>query len=175
KTYGLPESSIVAIPNGIDLTRFLALRQQRERAPWSPGCGRPLVVGMVASLEGHKDQGTLLKALAILQARNIPVQLRLVGAGSREAELKAEAEQLGVNYAVNWVGNVPDVRPELLAMDVFAYAVTPQEGLGIALIEAMASGLPAVGADVGACQEVLAWGKHGPLISGQNPEAWADA
>lgn len=176
KTYGLPASSIVAVPNGIDLDRFFALREQRRsQAAWSPHCGRPLVIGMVASLEGHKDQGTLLRTLAELQRRGIAAKLHLIGAGSQEVPLKALAEQLGVMDSIVWVGNVPDVRPELLKMDVFAYSVTAQEGLGIALIEAMASGLPAVGADVGACQEVLDWGKHGPLIKNCDPVAWADA
>ena len=62
---------------------------------------------------------------------------------------------------INWVGSVSDVRPELLKMDVFAYSVNPQEGLGIALVEAMAAGLPCVAATMwGACQEVLDWGKR---------------
>jgi glycosyltransferase involved in cell wall biosynthesis len=175
KTYGLPESSIVAVPNGIDLDRFFALRTERQQQRWTPGCGRPLIIGMVASLEGHKDQETLLKTMAVLKQQNIDARLHLVGSGRKEAALKELAHQLGVNDTVKWVGNVSDVRPQLLQMDVFAYSVTQQEGLGIALVEAMASGLPAVGADVGACQEVLEWGKHGPLIKDCDPKTWASA
>lgn len=175
KTYALPESSIVAVPNGIELDRFFALRAERRKPIWNPQSGRPLVVGMVASLEGHKDQGTLLRAMAELQQRGVTARLHLVGAGSKEASLKELAQQLSIMENIVWIGNVPDVRPELLKMDVFAYSVTAQEGLGIALVEAMASGLPAVGANVGACQEVLDWGKNGPLVTHNDPNAWADA
>jgi glycosyltransferase involved in cell wall biosynthesis len=176
KTYGLPASSVVSIPNGIELERFFALRQERlHREPWNRQSGRPLVIGMVASLEGHKDQETLLQAMKVLKEMHIPAELRLIGAGSKLQSLQQLSAELGVTEQVTWVGNVPDVRPELLKMDVFAYSVTPQEGLGIALVEAMASGLPAVGADVGACQEVLDWGKLGPLIKNRDPRAWADA
>lgn len=171
KTYGLPSSAVEAIPNGIDLDRFYALRQQRT--PRQPGS--PMVIGMVASFEMHKDQDTLIKAMAALKQRNIAARLRLVGTGSRHDVLQQLARELDVYDMIDWVGSVSDVRPELLKMDVFAYSVHPQEGLGIALVEAMASGLPAAGADVGACQEVLNWGKFGPLIKDRNPEAWADA
>lgn len=171
KTYGLPASSVEAVPNGIDLQRFIALRDQR-----SPRLANaPLVIGMVASFEMHKDQDTLIKTLQVLRQRNIHARLRLVGTGSRHDVLQQLAHELHVFEWIDWVGSVSDVRPELLMMDVFAYAVHPQEGLGIALVEAMASGLPAVGADVGACQEVLDWGRNGPLIKNRDPNAWADA
>lgn len=171
KTYGLPESSIVAVPNGIDLDRFLTLRQ--DRRPHAPGS--PFTIGMVASFEVHKDQDTLIRALALLKQRGIAARLRLVGTGTRLDTLQTLARELSVLDSIDWVGSVSDVRPELLKMDVFAYAVHPQEGLGIALVEAMASGLPAVGADVGACQEVLDWGKHGQLVKNRDPATWADA
>lgn len=169
--YGMPARSILAVPNGIDLERFFALRSQRQ--PRKPD--EPCVIGMVASFEMHKDQDVLLQALQILKSRGFYARLRLVGHGSRFTTLQKLADDLDIASLIDWVGIVDDVRPELLAMDVFAYAVHPQEGLGIALIEAMASGLPAVGSDVGACQEVLDWGKLGPLIRNRDPQAWADA
>ncbi len=171
KTYGMPGRSIVAVPNGIDLERFLSLRSQRSARM----AGSPIIIGMVASLEGHKDQETLIRTMAVLKQRAIAARLRLVGSGTKHDALQNLARELGVFEMIDWVGSVSDVRPELLKMDVFAYSVNPQEGLGIALVEAMAAGLPAVGADVGACQEVLDWGKHGPLIKDRDPQAWADA
>lgn len=171
KTYGLPASAVEAVPNGIDLDRFFALRPQRTPRPE----GAPVIIGMVASMETHKDQDTLLRSLALLKERSIAARVRLVGTGSRLEPLQQLARDLGIFDLVDWVGSVNDVRPELLKMDVFAYSVHPQEGLGIALVEAMAAGLPAVGANVGACQEVLDWGKHGPLIKDRDPKAWTDA
>jgi glycosyltransferase involved in cell wall biosynthesis len=171
KTYGLSERSIVAVPNGIDLERFLSLREQRTPR----AVGSPIVIGMVASFEVHKDQETLIQTMAVLKQRGVAARLRLVGTGTKHDALQALAREQGAFDLIDWVGSVSDVRPELLNMDVFAYSVHPQEGLGIALVEAMASGLPAVGADVGACQEVLDWGKHGALIKNRDPQAWANA
>ena len=60
-------------------------------------------------------------------------------------------------------------------MDVFAYSVHGQEGLGIALVEALAAGVPVVASDVGACREVLENGRWGALVKQGDPQALADA
>ena len=60
-------------------------------------------------------------------------------------------------------------------MDLFVFAATPDEGLGIALIEAMAAGVPVVASDVGACREVLDDGALGLLVPPGDPAALADA
>jgi glycosyltransferase involved in cell wall biosynthesis len=130
---------------------------------------------MVASMEVHKDQDTLLHALAELHRRGTAARLRLVGSGTRADSLRHLARKLSIDDLVDWVGTVDNVLAELERMDVFAYAVHDQEGLGIALVEAMAAGLPVVGADVRACREVLEDGRLGPLIPGRDPAAWADA
>jgi glycosyltransferase involved in cell wall biosynthesis len=69
--------------------------------------------------------------------------------------------------------------PELLRLwDAFVFSVTPYEGLGVALIEALAAGLPVIASDVGACREVLTcpkYGALGTLFPAGNSEALADA
>jgi glycosyltransferase involved in cell wall biosynthesis len=66
--------------------------------------------------------------------------------------------------------------PELLGrMDVYAFSTTRDEGFGIALIEAMAAGLPVVASDVPACREVLAEGEAGRLVPAGDPDALASA
>ena len=66
--------------------------------------------------------------------------------------------------------------PELVGqLDLFVFATTPDEGLGIALIEAMAAGVPVVASDVGACREVLDDGALGLLVPPRDPAALADA
>ena len=61
------------------------------------------------------------------------------------------------------------------ARSEFVFATTPDEGLGIALIEAMAAGVPVVASDVGACREVLDDGALGLLVPPGDPVALADA
>jgi glycosyltransferase involved in cell wall biosynthesis len=66
--------------------------------------------------------------------------------------------------------------PELVGqLDLFVFATTPDEGLGIALIEAMAAGVPVVASDVGACREVLDDGALGLLVPPYDPVALANA
>jgi glycosyltransferase involved in cell wall biosynthesis len=168
---GLPGTAVQAIPNGVDLADFAALRPARR--PWDGS--RPPAIGMVASFEGHKDQDTLLAAAAVLRDTGRPAKLLLVGDGSRREVLRRRAADLRLGDLVEFAGSVRDVKSQLARMDVFAFCVNDAEGLGIALVEAMASGLPAVGSDVGACREVLAGGRLGRLVPGRDPAVWADA
>jgi glycosyltransferase involved in cell wall biosynthesis len=162
---------VLSVPNGINLARFTAVREERgaEQAK------HPRIIGMIASLAQHKDQALLIRAIAVLQARDTPVGLVLAGAGDQEGRLKSLAQELGVMARIDWLGNVSDVRTVLRRLDVFAFATTPSEGLGIALVEALAAGLPVVASDVPACREVLEGGRWGRLVPGDDPEAWADA
>lgn len=167
--YGLRAGEITTIPNGIRMARFAALRDRRA-AP-----GGVTRIGMVGSFEGHKDQATLIRAVARASAAGHHCELMLVGEGSNEEELRRLASSLRIEDAIRWVGATDDVRDALLEMDVFAYSVNHQEGLGIALVEALASGLPVVASDVGACREVLDGGRFGTLVPGDDPAAWAEA
>lgn len=166
--YGMPATAVVTILNGIDLGRFLAVRGRRR-----PHSG-VLTFGMVGSFEVHKDQATLVRALRAMVDKAAEARLELVGRGTNEPHLRTLSEELGVNHLISWSGTVSDVSTALERFDVFAYSVGPQEGLGIALIEALAAGIPCVGSDVGACREVLQDGELGRLVATQDPEVWAE-
>ncbi|WP_075222166.1 glycosyltransferase [Acuticoccus yangtzensis] len=156
------------VPNGIDLARF------PFRAPRPAPDGR-LAVLMVARLDSGKNHAALIRAIALLRGRGVDATLRLAGDGSLGGALEALAAECGVGDAVRFLGARRDV-PDLLATaDVFAFAVRPEEGLGIAMVEAMATGVPIAASDVGACREVLADGDAGHLVASDTPEAWADA
>ena len=130
---------------------------------------------MVARLDPIKDQATLIRAFAAL-ARELPeAELWLVGDGQEEARLRPLADAEGVATRVVFWGRRADI-PELLGqMDAYAFSTTRGEGFGIALIEAMAAGLPVVASDVPACREVLADGDAGTLVQAGNPAALAAA
>ena len=140
------------IANGCDVAavagRAGAARRLRRRD------GR-LVVGMVARLDPIKDQATLIRAFAEVAQEHPRAELWLIGDGERAWQLCDLAAAEGVADRVVFWGPRSDV-PELLGqMDVFAFSTTRDEGFGIALIEAMAAGLPVVASDVPACREVL--------------------
>ena len=169
--YGLPNKKVCVIPNGINLPRFSALRSDAiVKTPRST-----VTIGMIASLESSRNHSLLLRAFAALRDYRKDVELRIVGGGSLESQLMKLAEELGVEPHVHWTGAVLDVTEQLNKLDVFAFCVTPEEGMGIALVEALAAGIPVVASNVAACREVLKNGSLGCLVSEETPEAWAQA
>ncbi len=169
-TYGLPRRAVSAIPNGIDLPRFLAVREKRSARQMGP-----LHIGVVASLEESKDHVLLLKGFSALLARGVQARLHIIGDGTQRVYLEQLSHRLGIDEHVRWTGTVSDVTEELQRLDVFAFPAKEVEGLGIAMVEALAAGIPVVASDVGACREALAGGRWGYLVAGRDPETWADA
>jgi glycosyltransferase involved in cell wall biosynthesis len=163
------ETSVVynGVPVGAFAERARAARRQRNASRFR--------IGMVARLEAHKDQPTLVRAAGQLGRRGLDCEVWLIGEGSRRRELEALIAEQGIRDRVHLLGMRRDV-PELVGqMDLFVFATTPDEGLGIALIEAMAAGVPVVASDVGACREVLDDGALGLLVPPRDPVALADA
>jgi glycosyltransferase involved in cell wall biosynthesis len=136
------------------------------------------LVGTVGNFTAKKDQATLLRAVAELPARGLggggDTMLVLVGLGPLEAELKALAAGLGVADRVLFPGSRDDVYRLLPALDVFALS-SRFEGLPIALLEAMATGVAPVATTVGGIPEVITDGQNGLLVDPGDPSALAAA
>jgi glycosyltransferase involved in cell wall biosynthesis len=156
----LPQGSRI-IPNGCDVAAIAERADVARRLRRRDG---RLVVGMIARLDPIKDQATLIHAFAEVAREHPQAELWLIGDGERAWQLCDLSAAEGVADRVVFWGPRSDV-PELLGqMDVFAFSTTCDEGFGIALIEAMAAGLPVVASDVPACREVLDDGKAGVLV-----------
>ena len=169
--FGVSERETATVYNGTRIEEFArcALEARAARSE-----GRPRI-GMVARLDYTKDHPTLLRAAAALRRRGMDLELMLIGDGVGRSELERLASELGVQQAVRFLGVRRDV-PELLGqLDAFVFSVKKDEGLGIALIEAMAAGVPVVATDAGACREVLDGGLLGVLVPEESPERLADA
>jgi glycosyltransferase involved in cell wall biosynthesis len=169
RAYHLPKRLWRTVINGVCVQKWASLRMPKN--PVQNGW----TLGMVGSLETHKDHMTFLKALHILVLQGHPVRALCVGDGSQRAFLHKQAQEMGVFEHVEWAGAVHDVKPFLQKMDVFVYSVTDDEGWGIALVEALCAGLPVAASNVGACAEVLQNGTHGVLCTPSNPQALAHA
>ena len=156
----------VVINNGIKVERFAPAGQKPSNAV-------PIVL-MVGRLDIGKDHVTLLNAVAELSAAHCCVRLQLAGDGALARELANRSAELGIAHLVEFLGPRRDI-PELLRKaDIFAFSVNAEEGLGIALLEAMAARVPVVATDVGACQEVLDHGQCGLLVPPKDPVVMAD-
>jgi glycosyltransferase involved in cell wall biosynthesis len=155
------------IYNACDLERFAGVQRTAQGQ-------QPPRLGMVARLELHKDQPTLIQAVALLRYQGLNVKLLLIGEGSHRPQLEALIRELQLSDRVKLLGSRRDI-PELLAqLDLFVFSARPDEGFGIALAEAMATGVPVVATDVGACREVLDGGRCGLLVEPGSPKALAD-
>jgi glycosyltransferase involved in cell wall biosynthesis len=159
------------IANGCD-TAAIAATAAAARAARPAGDPRRIV--MVGRLEALKDPATLLRAFA---AAGPPPgwQLQVVGEGPERPRLEALARSLGLDPAAVLPGRHGAIAELLGQADLFAFSTTAAEGFGIALIEAMAAGLPVLASDVPACREVLGGGKAGLLLPAGDVAAWAEA
>ena len=176
----LPMDRIEIIHNGIDPQRFQrssdGLTARRRLAIPGDDPTSSLLVGTMGRLAREKGHDLLIQALARLVRDPSMPELRLViaGRGPLENELLRLAERLGVESRVTLLGFHADVQPVLDALDLFVMP-SRAETLGYALLEAMASELPAVGTRVGGIPEVVQHGRTGLLVAPEDPDALAQA
>ncbi len=133
----------------------------RPRA--SASQGREIRIACVGRLSREKGIDVLLGAMAALQEQmpTLAARLTIVGDGPLRAELEAQAGRIGV--AATFLGWRDDVPALLGEMDLLVLP-SRSEGLPLALLEAMAAGLPAVAADVGGVREAAVDGKTALLV-----------
>ncbi len=172
---GIPLVPASRVSFAYNAIRADAIARRADAARAARPAGGPFRALMVATLEPHKDHDTLLRAAVLLQDGGSPIEIWLAGAGSLEAQLKAQAHELGVESTVRFLGARRDV-PELLGQcDVFVLSTTPQEGFGVVLFEALAAGLPVIATAVSPVREVLQEGRWGTLVPPRNASALAAA
>jgi glycosyltransferase involved in cell wall biosynthesis len=164
---GVPDARIRLIPNGVDVDRYATARADAPDAPIRR-------VVCVARLEPVKGVDVLVRAWAQVLAALPDATLRIVGRGSQRAALAALVRHLGIDPAVELVGDAPDVRPYLAQAQLYVLP-SRSEGMPNALLEAMASGLSCVATRVGACPELIADGVTGYLAAPEDPDALARA
>jgi len=134
----------------------------RERAAQTPR--RAPTIVCVAALRREKGHDTLLAAFTEVR-RTIPqARLVLVGDGPYRPQVEAAVRAAHLGGSVRLAGRATDVWDHLADADVFALA-SPSEALGIAILEAMAAGLPVVASDVGGIPELVTPGVTGELFA----------
>lgn len=163
---GIDRARITVIPRGRSLERLgrsSAERRTRVRAELGVGTDAPVLVN-VARQEPQKGQLHLLEALPFILREFPDVVLLLVGReGSSTPELRRGVETLGLAPHVRALGVRRDVGDLLVAADVFVFP-SLYEGLGGAVLEAMALGVPIVASSSPAVAEVLEDGRCGILV-----------
>jgi len=160
--------------HGVDVDAIAARRGEREAARAELGVGTELLVATVANLRAQKDYPTMLEAARRLIDADEPVRFVSVGQGPLAEALEAERSRLGLADGFRFLGYRDDPVRVLVAADVFCLS-SRFEGLPIAMLEAMAAGLPVVATSVGGIPAVVTHQRHGLLVPPGDPAALAGA
>ena len=159
--------NIEVIPNGIDLKRFEGLKRK-------PHDGFTVIT--VARLEKVKGIDYLIKSISNLKSQILNLRLLIIGDGSERKNLENLARELGLEAKVKFFGQIDSEEiPEYLAMADCFVLPSLREGFGIAILEAMAAGVPVIASRVGGILDLIKDGKTGLLVESGSPEAIARA
>jgi glycosyltransferase involved in cell wall biosynthesis len=167
---GVPEEKVELIPHGVDTARFHPpTEEERAAARVRLGLAHDaFVIAFTGRLLRGKGLEDLLAAFARLAPELPAAHLVIVGSGTGQAlsveeSLRETVAREGLDARVTFTGRLEDVAEPLRAADVFAFP-SVYEGLGISLVEAAATGLPAVGARAGGIVDVIEDGESGWLV-----------
>lgn len=160
----LPHTNVHHFANGVDLARFRPVAANARAAAAT-------TLGTVGGLRPEKDHDTLLRALAELPPA---VRAVVVGGGALADALRAAAALLGVTQRVEFAGPVTDTAPWYHRFGLFVLS-SRTEQMPIALLEAMASGLPVVATDVGDVRAMLPADAGDLIVPTADPAALAGA
>jgi glycosyltransferase involved in cell wall biosynthesis len=168
-------SRLVLIPSACDVGTFERAREarsaRREEFGFQPD---EVVVVMSGRLRPEKGHDLLLAAMPRILEAAPNTRFLLLGSGSLKGELENQLERQQLKPYVRVVGFRTDVADCLAAADI---AVQPSrsEGLGTAVLEASAAGLPVVATRVGGIPDIVVHAETGFLVEPENPQELAEA
>lgn len=160
-----PRSRTVAVPNGVDISRFAPNPSVRAQVRGGLHIADDAIVcGMVCRLVGAKAIDVALRAFEAAQLCETTSALHLVifGDGPLSAELQSLSATLSSAGRIHWAGSTSEPWAVYPAFDYFLLS-SSQEGLPLSLLEAMASGCVPVATPVGGVPDVVADGENGFL------------
>jgi N-acetyl-alpha-D-glucosaminyl L-malate synthase BshA len=170
-TFGCTACRIEVIPNFIDPEVY---DRSRYTSVFDEQVGRDTRVLMhVSNFRPVKRIPDVLQVFARVLKR-VPSVLVMVGDGPERSDAEALARELGIDDHVFFLGKIDTVAPLLAGADLFLLP-SDRESFGLGALEALASGVPVIGADVGGLPEVVRQGETGFLGSVGDVEAMADA
>ena len=178
---GIPAAKVTVIPNAVDIEGFQLSGDPDPELRRQLGLEGCTTIGFVGSFYADEGLDLLLDAFPALLQKRPDLRLLLVGGGPQDANLKAQAQRLGVADKVVFTGRVPhsEVSRYYDQIDLLAYPrhsmrltelVTPLKPL-----EAMAQGRLFVASDVGGHKELIRDGETGKLFKAGSAEALAAA
>jgi len=168
---GIPAAKISTINNGIDLVPFASatptLAQEIKK-------GDRLLIGTVGRLVSQKGMDYFLRAARTVLNEMPEALFAVVGDGPDRGKLERLAQELGIEGHVVFTGSRADMPNVYASFDVFVLA-SLDEGLPMAVLEALASNRAVVATQVGAVPKVIVSGQTGMLVKAADVPGLADA
>lgn len=168
----IPRERLVTIPNGIEL-RPPTVGRLEMRASLGIPADAP-VVGTAGRITEQKGLEFLIQAALLLRPAFPDLRIVLVGDGHERTALEEQARRIGVADRVHFLGVRMDIPDLLGAFDLYALP-SRWEGLPMAVLEAMAAGLPVVASAVGGLPTAIRHGREGVLVPPEDATALAGA
>ncbi len=164
----MPSSKVEVVYNGICLNHY----EKTEPAPTLCQEEFP-VIGTALRLTAQKGIEDLLEATPLILNKYPEGRIFIAGEGPLKEKLLLKSSKMGLGKKVCLLGYYDNLASFFASLDVFVLP-SHTEGLGIVLLEALASGVPVVATSVGGIPEIITSGKHGLLVPPKNPQALAE-
>jgi len=170
-----PDEKFAVIHSGVDLSRFRpdpARKAEIRSALEIPS--ESIVIATVGRLTAVKGQDTLIRAIAECLRHGEKVFILILGEGELRSDLETLSAELGIAEAIRFLGWRSDVASVIDACDIFCLP-SLNEGMGKAIVEAMAMGKPVIASDVGGIPDLVIPGENGILVPPGDSNALAKA
>jgi glycosyltransferase involved in cell wall biosynthesis len=163
------------IHHGIDVDGVRGLRAERDAVRAELGIAQDQVLAVtVANFRAPKGYPDLFEAARQVGERDLPVRFVVVGQGPLADELTRRHDELGLGSRLQILGYRPDAPRLTAGADLFVLA-SHHEGLPVAVMEALAAGVPVVATQVGGLAEAVRDGTSGRLVPPHRPDLLAAA
>ncbi len=173
--FKIDPASVTVINNGIDTSRFhVPDPAEKREAKKRLRLNDAPVIGIVARLSDVKGHAYLIQAMKRVVEKFPLAQLLIAGEGRIRDGLVAAGRRLGIQDAIFFIPEVQDTREVLYSLDIFVLP-SLEEGLGLALMEAMSCGIPAIGSDIGGIPTLIKDGERGLLVAPRDVDGLSKA
>ncbi len=169
----IPAKKITVIYNGIEALQEFNDRELSEFRKKYDLQDKDILIGSVTRF--HQEKGVrYIPSIVQAVARQKPnVKFILVGDGPEKKKIEAKINEMALSKQVRFTGFYPDAAKITSLCDVF-FLASQEESFPQALLEALASGVPAVGTDVGGVKELITPRETGLLVKPQDPQLMAE-
>ena len=167
---GTRADRIVVVPNGVPIPEPVTAEVRAGLRQDLGLVGEERLIVGVGRLSAQKNFQDLVEALTLLPTDGVPWRCLIAGDGNLKGDLADRIEAAGLSRRITLAGHVSDIPGLLQAADIFCLP-SLWEGLPLALLEAMAAGLPVVAYRIDGVSEVVIDGEHGCLADkGRNDQ-----